>query len=103
MFDAFSNRILKSNQQMKKPADLTLEEWNSLYPKYTMKQIAEKLQCGETTVHKWLNRAGIVATRKTEFLVVKSTKKNLVLLIRVSCVKKLANTTIVKFVEKPIT
>ncbi len=31
---------------MKKPADLTLEEWNSLYPKYTMKQIAEKLQCG---------------------------------------------------------
>ena len=64
MFAAFSNRILKSNQQMKKPADLTLEEWNSLYPKYTMKQIAEKLQCGETTVHKWLNRAGIVATKK---------------------------------------
>lgn len=51
---------------MKKPADLTLEEWNSLYPKYTMKQIAEKLQCGETTVHKWLNRAGIVATKKKQ-------------------------------------
>ena len=49
---------------MKKPDDLTLEEWNSLYPKFTMKQIAEKLQCGETTVHKWLNRAGIVATKK---------------------------------------
>ena len=36
---------------MKKPSQLTFDEWALLYPKYTMKQIAEQLQCGETTVH----------------------------------------------------
>jgi hypothetical protein len=54
----------QNHQKMKKPADLTLEEWNTLYPKFTMKQIADKLQCGETTVHKWLTRAGLAATKK---------------------------------------
>ena len=49
---------------MKKPSQLTVEEWALLYPKYTMKQIAEKLQCGETTVHKWLKKVGIEATKK---------------------------------------
>jgi hypothetical protein len=49
---------------MKKPSQLTLDEWTLLYPKYTMKQIAEQLQCGETTVHKWLKRVGIGATKK---------------------------------------
>lgn len=49
---------------MKKPSQLTLAEWALLYPKYTMKQIAEQLQCGETTVHKWLKKAGIEATKK---------------------------------------
>ncbi len=49
---------------MKKPSQLTIEEWALLYPKYTMKQIAEQLQCGETTVHKWLKRIGIEATKK---------------------------------------
>ncbi len=49
---------------MKKPSQLTFDEWALLYPKYTMKQIAEQLQCGETTVHKWLKKTGIEATKK---------------------------------------
>lgn len=49
---------------MKKPSQLTINEWALLYPKYTMKQIAEQLQCGETTVHKWLKKTGIEATKK---------------------------------------
>jgi hypothetical protein len=49
---------------MKKPSQLTNAEWTLLYPKYTMKQIAEQLQCGETTVHKWLKKTGIEATKK---------------------------------------
>lgn len=51
---------------MKKPSQMTNEEWALLYPKYTMKQIAEQLQCGETTVHKWLKKTGIEATKKIE-------------------------------------
>ena len=53
---------------MKKPSQLTNEEWALLYPKYTMKQIAEQLQCGETTVHKWLKKTGIEATKKNRTL-----------------------------------
>lgn len=49
---------------MKKPSQLTLNEWALLYPKYTMKQISEQLKCGETTVHKWLKKIGIEATKK---------------------------------------
>ena len=49
---------------MKKPSQLTIDEWTLLYPKFTMKQIAEQLQCGETTVHKWLKKTGIEATKK---------------------------------------
>lgn len=49
---------------MKKPSQLTFDEWALLYPKYTMKQIAEQLQCGETTVHKWLKKTGIEPTKK---------------------------------------
>ena len=49
---------------MKKPSKLTKDEWALLYPKYTMKQIAEQLECGETTVHKWLKKTGIEATKK---------------------------------------
>ena len=51
---------------MKKPSQLTIDEWTLLYPKFTMKQIAEQLQCGETTVHKWLKKTGIKATKKIE-------------------------------------
>ena len=49
---------------MKKPSQLTLDEWKFLYPKFTMKQIAEQLQCGATTVHKWLKKTGLDATKK---------------------------------------
>jgi len=49
---------------MKKASQLSFDEWTLLYPKYTMKQIAEQLQCGETTVHKWLKKTGIEATKK---------------------------------------
>lgn len=49
---------------MMKASQLSIDEWKMLYPKYTMKQIAEKLQCGETTVHKWLKNSGIQITKK---------------------------------------
>lgn len=49
---------------MKKPSELTIEEWNQLYPENTMKQIATILGCGETTIHKWITRSGIQVTKK---------------------------------------
>lgn len=49
---------------MKKPSELSHEEWNSLYPRLTLKQIADQLQCSESSVHKWITRAGFTLTKK---------------------------------------
>lgn len=50
--------------EMKKPSLLSIADWKEIYPKYTMKQISELMGCGETTVHKWIIRAGIEVTKK---------------------------------------
>lgn len=50
---------------MKKPSELSHEDWALLYPRLTLKQIAEQLQCSESSVHKWITRAGFTLTKKT--------------------------------------
>ena len=43
---------------------MTTKEWGKLYPRLTMSQIANFLGCGETTVHKYLKRAGLKSVKK---------------------------------------
>jgi hypothetical protein len=51
-------------EKLKKPSELSHEEWCSLYPRLTLKQIAEELKCSESNVYKWIKRAGFSLTKK---------------------------------------
>lgn len=52
-----------SISQLKKPSELSKSDWEKLYPRFTLREIAAQFQCGETTVYKWVKRAGLVMTK----------------------------------------
>lgn len=49
---------------MKRPSEISLAEWKQLYPAKTLAQISLLLNCSESTVHKWIKKAGVTLTKQ---------------------------------------